>query len=266
MDSIRHRAAYVGLVLATAVVTSVLRPLDYVHTLAQSGCTTFPETGQKVCGKFLQYWNGHGGLAQQGFPISPEFVEVSTLNGQPYTVQYFERAVFELHPENKPPYDVLLSQLGTFQARARYGNPPAWPGAPTPTPVPPPPPSINVPVALVDGVTIMLLDSTSFHNFACSGHSLSWEFRIRNTSNAAFTLNLDPASVVQVDSTGKQYKPRQDCEIGSSNVSSPSTVPAHEEAGASIYIPVDQIPAGAAYADLKLTLSGKALTFRYPLR
>ncbi|MFL5735444.1 MAG: alpha/beta fold hydrolase, partial [Chloroflexia bacterium] len=37
------------------------------------------------------------------------------LNGKPYTVQYFERAVFELHPENAAPYDVLLSQLGTFQ-------------------------------------------------------------------------------------------------------------------------------------------------------
>ena len=30
-------------------------------------------------------------------------------------VQYFERAVFEYHPENQPPYDVLLSQLGKFR-------------------------------------------------------------------------------------------------------------------------------------------------------
>ena len=58
---------------------------------------------------FLDYWNAHGGLAQQGFPISEEFVEKSDLNGQEYTVQYFERAVFEMHPENQPPYDVLLS-------------------------------------------------------------------------------------------------------------------------------------------------------------
>src|SRR5262245_25416771 len=84
------------------------------------GCQTFPETGHKTCGKFLDYWKAHGGLAQQGFPISEEFVETSPLNGRPYTVQYFERAVFELHPENKPPYDVLLSQLGTYLGNARY--------------------------------------------------------------------------------------------------------------------------------------------------
>jgi len=82
----------------------------------------FPETKQTVSGIFLKYWNEHGGLAQQGYPISNEFTEVSDLNGKPYTVQYFERAVFEKHPENRPPYDVLLSQLGTFQYRAKYPN------------------------------------------------------------------------------------------------------------------------------------------------
>jgi YVTN family beta-propeller protein len=60
---------------------------------------------------------------QQGFPISDEFQEKSSLNGKVYTVQYFERAVFERHPENQPPYDVLLSQLGTFRYKAKY--PPA---------------------------------------------------------------------------------------------------------------------------------------------
>lgn len=87
---------------------------------AQGGCQTFRETGHKVCGRFLDYWNTHGGLAQQGFPISEEFTETSLLNGRPYTVQYFERAVFELHPENKPPFDVLLSQLGTLLGRSKY--------------------------------------------------------------------------------------------------------------------------------------------------
>lgn len=81
----------------------------------------FAETGKSVGGKFLTYWNTHGGLAQQGLPISEEFDEKSDLNGQTYRVQYFERAVFEYHPENKPPYDVLLSQLGTFRYRAKYG-------------------------------------------------------------------------------------------------------------------------------------------------
>jgi len=81
----------------------------------------FPQTGFTVGGKFLDYWNTHGGLAQQGYPISNEFQEKSDLDGKTYTVQYFERAVFELHPENAgTPYEVLLSQLGTFRYRAKY--------------------------------------------------------------------------------------------------------------------------------------------------
>src|SRR5438270_13100135 len=88
---------------------------------AQGDSHYFPETQHTVSGLFWAYWQEHGGLAQQGYPISDEMQEKSDLNGQTYTVQYFERAVFELHPENQPPYDVLLSQLGTFRYRAKYG-------------------------------------------------------------------------------------------------------------------------------------------------
>jgi photosystem II stability/assembly factor-like uncharacterized protein len=85
------------------------------------GSIFFPETGKRLGGKFLEYWRTHGGLMQQGFPISDEFTEISALNGKPYTVQYFQRAVFELHPENAgTPYEVLLSHLGTFRYRAKY--------------------------------------------------------------------------------------------------------------------------------------------------
>jgi hypothetical protein len=87
------------------------------------GSILFPETGKRVGGKFLEYWQRNGGLAQQGFPISDEFVEVSDLDGKPYLVQYFERAVFEMHPENVgTPYEVLLSQLGTFRHKEKYGR------------------------------------------------------------------------------------------------------------------------------------------------
>jgi hypothetical protein len=82
----------------------------------------FPETKHWVGGQFRTYWEQHGGLAQQGFPISDEFTEVSALDGKPYRVQYFERAVFEYHPENQAPFDVLLSQLGTFQYQQKYGK------------------------------------------------------------------------------------------------------------------------------------------------
>jgi hypothetical protein len=32
-------------------------------------------------------------------------------NGQTYTVQYFERVRMEYHPENQPPYNILLGRL-----------------------------------------------------------------------------------------------------------------------------------------------------------
>jgi len=90
--------------------------------------TFFPQTGHYLGGTFRDYWQSHGGLAQQGYPISDEFSEVSALNGKPYTVQYFERAVFELHPENAgTPYAVLLSQLGKFRYDAKYGSGPIFP-------------------------------------------------------------------------------------------------------------------------------------------
>ncbi len=98
-------------------------------TAQPSGCQLFPQTGKTVCGKFLTYWQAHGGLAQQGYPISGEFQEVSDLDGKPYTVQYFERAVFEMHPENAPPYDVLLAQLGTYRLKQKYPGGPPTPAA-----------------------------------------------------------------------------------------------------------------------------------------
>jgi hypothetical protein len=88
---------------------------------AQPACQTFTETGKAVCGEFLEYWQGHGGLTQQGYPISEEMMDTSETDGKVYTMQYFERAVFELHPENQAPNDVLLSLLGNFAYEAKYG-------------------------------------------------------------------------------------------------------------------------------------------------
>ncbi len=118
------------------IAGAAIGPLSTLSTSAQGTCQTFTETGKQVCGRFLEYWKGSGGFAQQGLPLSNEFTEVSDLNGQPYTVQYFERAVFEKHPENAAPYDVLLSQLGTFQFKRKYPN--GEPGGTTPPPAPPP--------------------------------------------------------------------------------------------------------------------------------
>ncbi|HMA36234.1 MAG TPA: PQQ-binding-like beta-propeller repeat protein [Chloroflexia bacterium] len=101
---------------------------------AATGGVVFPATGHTVGPQFLTYWQQHGGLAQYGYPISEEFTEVSDLDGRPYTVQYFERSVLERHPENAPPYDVLLSQLGTFRYRQSYPGGVTPPGATVPDP------------------------------------------------------------------------------------------------------------------------------------
>jgi beta-lactamase class A len=93
-----------------------------------AGGVCFPETGYCVRGVFYDYWAANGALAQQGYPIGPEFDEVSAFDGKTYRVQYFERARFEYHPENRPPYDVLLGQLGREQFEARYPG-----GAPSST-------------------------------------------------------------------------------------------------------------------------------------
>ena len=89
---------------------------------AAAGCEYFATTRHSVCGDFRAYWHRYGldfgepgttareSLALFGLPISEPFQE-KLENGQTYTVQYFERARFELHPENPAPYTVLLGRL-----------------------------------------------------------------------------------------------------------------------------------------------------------
>jgi len=95
-------------------------PAGPQRAIAADACHTFAETGKQVCGRFLAYWQANGGLAQQGFPLSNELSERNPVDGKTYTVQYFERAIFEYHPEQYPPYDVLLSLLGRESFLTRY--------------------------------------------------------------------------------------------------------------------------------------------------
>lgn len=131
--------------LLVAVASILALPSVTAPARAQQTSRHFSETGQNVAGRFLRYWDAHGALAQQGFPISPEFREKSDLNGKSYTVQYFERAVFEYHPENASPNDVLLSQLGTSRYRQKY---------PTGAPVGAPPPGDGSQLFTETGFTV----------------------------------------------------------------------------------------------------------------
>jgi len=76
------------------------------------GGTYFPETKHNTQGRFREYWRANGALPQFGYPITEEFTETLE-DGKQYTVQYFERARFEYHPEQSDPrYQVLLGQFG----------------------------------------------------------------------------------------------------------------------------------------------------------
>lgn len=103
------------------------------------GCIDFPETGHQVCHPaFANYWRSNGGLERFGYPITSEFE--TTLEGQTYVVQYFERRRFEYHPEIGPE-SVLLGLLGREVYEARNGAPPQ----PAPQPAPEAPPTAGPP-------------------------------------------------------------------------------------------------------------------------
>jgi polysaccharide biosynthesis protein PslG len=86
---------------------------------AASTVRYFPETGHYVSGAFWGYWEQNGGLEQFGYPLTEPFREMST-NGNYYVTQYFERAIFEYHPEHAATkYQVLLRLVGNIETQGR---------------------------------------------------------------------------------------------------------------------------------------------------
>ncbi|MDI3339611.1 MAG: S8 family serine peptidase [Sphaerobacter sp.] len=85
----------------------------------------FPETGHSLSFGFKRYWEEHGGLGAFGYPISEEFTELDPATGAAYTVQYFERARFEYHPEFAgTPFEVSLGRVGAQLAPQAYPTAP----------------------------------------------------------------------------------------------------------------------------------------------
>lgn len=82
-------------------------------------CRTFIETGYSVCYAFLEFFEGNGGVAQFGYPISPfEF-----RNNQ--IVQYFENARFEWRPERAEGQRIGITDLGRIYFE-QLGEDPAF--------------------------------------------------------------------------------------------------------------------------------------------
>lgn len=100
MRKTQHRVVSAKHLLLACVLALFLLPA------AAQAQEYFPETGQQLGGRFLSYWQAHGGLAVFGYPLTTERTEEAR------TVQYLERVRFEYVPENAPPYDVLLGRIG----------------------------------------------------------------------------------------------------------------------------------------------------------
>jgi hypothetical protein len=110
-----------SLALALAVPVALILSLPGA-SYAQDDSVRVPETGKTVRGAFLRYWMSGGAAYRYGQPISDEVRERSELDGRMYTVQYFEKTVFEAHPDYVAPYNVLLVQLGRLLYRQKYPN------------------------------------------------------------------------------------------------------------------------------------------------
>lgn len=99
----------------------------------------FKETNHTVAEPFLTYWHKNGEVRRFGYPISESFEERSPANGKPYTVQYFERAIMEYHPELPASDSVQLTALGSLRLKELYPN-----GAPMGASNALPSPTVNV--------------------------------------------------------------------------------------------------------------------------
>jgi len=85
--------------------------------------------GHAVAGRFLELWSSQGteqnNVYVNGLPITDRRSEISLTDGKAYDTQWFERARYEAHPENKAPYDVLLGLLGVTLTEGRGSIDPA---------------------------------------------------------------------------------------------------------------------------------------------
>ncbi|GEM_PF-6190581 len=117
-----------------AVELGKQQPGQTAQPTSTIGARHFPETGHTVAFAFKDFWESRGDLATFGYPITEQLVE----NG--LTVQYFQRARFEWHPENPDGYRVQLGLLGdeyltaTAKSRSTTSNTASAPSSSTPSP------------------------------------------------------------------------------------------------------------------------------------
>ena len=100
-------------------------PTDPVPPSNNPNALYFAQTGHNVQGIFRTFFEANGGIAIFGYPRTEEMREGNL------TVQYFQRARFEHHPQfTNTIYEVQLALLGN---EIRRGEPPAQTVPPLPT-------------------------------------------------------------------------------------------------------------------------------------
>lgn len=100
-------------------------PTDPVPPSNNPNALYFAQTGHNIQGIFRTFFEANGGVDTFGYPRTEELREGNL------TVQYFQRARFEHHPQYAgTPYEVQLTLLGI---EMRRGEPPAQTVAPLPT-------------------------------------------------------------------------------------------------------------------------------------
>ncbi|HEX5501735.1 MAG TPA: L,D-transpeptidase [Thermomicrobiales bacterium] len=149
----------------------------------------FPETGHTLSYAFLLFWEHEGGLAQFGYPISEELQEISPLDGQVSTTQYFERARFEYHPGMVADYSVVLTPLGLTAAQQAGANTAAvaqpsgvadysetlFSPPPTPTTAPAVASGVTRPSSIPAGVKWFDIDLSQQYLTALDGNAVFWQ-------------------------------------------------------------------------------------------
>ena len=93
------------LVLATLPAAAATPPANDVGP----NRVYFPQTGHYLAYGFLDFWHHNGGITTFGYPITEEIIDPSS----GLTVQYFERAMFEWHPEASAEWRVQLRRIGS---------------------------------------------------------------------------------------------------------------------------------------------------------
>lgn len=202
---------------------------------AQADCEDFTQTGHAVCGLFLDYYKSHGlhidqsqigitpqeSLALLGLPLS-EAQQVTLNDGSTYTVQWFERARLELHPENPAPFNVLEGLLGRELTNQIT---PATTSASQPTATPAPPAATACTIVPASSRSVTVDDVTltasqfAYHDVidntqAGPGyHYLTLNTTLRNLSGLTDTSTPMHRIFAQIDSfyiigsDGQRYDP-----------------------------------------------------------